>query len=362
MNVLHIFNPEHDIALASGLTNFTAPHAARQLRNDLSFLPSVWIAGNERIASGKDSHDNHFVLTGSIPSAHLAWSRLKARGNAAHVMFVDWKMLSSLTFDAVDPWGWDAAVCRELARYGVAAKLLPSDEQTAQIRQLSHRRMAAGLLSGLHTDGTCGEAVECCGIEDVCECLGRWKGIVLKAPWSSSGRGVRFIPDARQLEDPNLAGWIRRVVGIQGSVMTEPLYDKLADFGMEFTADGKGGVSYDGLSLFETRNGSYAGNVIATEKTKRQWLARFVPETLTDYVREYIINNVQTNGYHGPFGVDMMVVKGNGRLLLHPCVEINYRRTMGHVALALTPLDDEGCQVMRIAFDGHKYKLNIRKK
>ena len=25
---LHIFNPEHDIALASNLANFTAPHAA----------------------------------------------------------------------------------------------------------------------------------------------------------------------------------------------------------------------------------------------------------------------------------------------------------------------------------------------
>ena len=29
---LHVFNPEHDIALASNLSNFTAPHAGRQLR------------------------------------------------------------------------------------------------------------------------------------------------------------------------------------------------------------------------------------------------------------------------------------------------------------------------------------------
>ena len=39
---LHIFNPEHDIALASNLSNFTAPHAGRQLRHDLGFLPEVW--------------------------------------------------------------------------------------------------------------------------------------------------------------------------------------------------------------------------------------------------------------------------------------------------------------------------------
>ena len=40
--ILHVFNPEHDIALASNLSNFTAPHAGRQLRYDLGFLPALW--------------------------------------------------------------------------------------------------------------------------------------------------------------------------------------------------------------------------------------------------------------------------------------------------------------------------------
>ena len=39
---LHIFNPEHDLALASNLRQFTAPHAGRQLRSDLSFIPALW--------------------------------------------------------------------------------------------------------------------------------------------------------------------------------------------------------------------------------------------------------------------------------------------------------------------------------
>ena len=37
--------------------------------------------------------------------------------------------------------------------------------------------------------------------------------------------------------------------------------------------------------------------------------------------------------YTGPFGVDMMILN-NG--YIHPCVELNLRQTMGHVALALT--------------------------
>ena len=35
-----LFNPEHEIALASNLMNFTAPKAGRMLRADLGFLPS----------------------------------------------------------------------------------------------------------------------------------------------------------------------------------------------------------------------------------------------------------------------------------------------------------------------------------
>ena len=44
---LHVFNPEHDIALASNLSNFTAPRAGRQLRHDLSFLPLFWAAEDD---------------------------------------------------------------------------------------------------------------------------------------------------------------------------------------------------------------------------------------------------------------------------------------------------------------------------
>ena len=46
---LHIFNPEHDIALAANLSNFTAPHAGRQLRNDLGFLPALWAQEGDRV-------------------------------------------------------------------------------------------------------------------------------------------------------------------------------------------------------------------------------------------------------------------------------------------------------------------------
>ena len=64
--------------------------------------------------------------------------------------------------------------------------------------------------------------------------------------------------------------------------------------------------------------------------------------------------------YRGPLGVDMMAVaKADGRgFLLHPCVEINVRRTMGHVANAFRPEPTEPQRLMHIVHDVN-YKLKF---
>ena len=47
--ILHIFNPEHDLALAANMSNFTPPLAGRALRSELSFLPALWASENDAI-------------------------------------------------------------------------------------------------------------------------------------------------------------------------------------------------------------------------------------------------------------------------------------------------------------------------
>jgi hypothetical protein len=66
--------------------------------------------------------------------------------------------------------------------------------------------------------------------------------------------------------------------------------------------------------------------------------------------------------YKGPFGVDMMVVareECNG-FMLHPCVEINLRRTMGHVALHLSNLVSGLPKVMQIEYN-NVYKVRLQR-
>ena len=110
---------------------------------------------------------------------------------------------------------------------------------------------------------------------------------------------------------------------------------------MEFHSDGQGGVTYEGLSrFFTTVRGTYAGNRVVSEEEHIRWLTSFVPyalwETLRDDLTAYF-SRVLDGGYRGPFGVDMMLcrVEGSGELSVHPCVEVNLRRTMGHVAASL---------------------------
>ena len=165
--------------------------------------------------------------------------------------------------------------------------------------------------------------------------------------------------------------------------MLEPYYNKVKDFGMEFEARPDGRVEYCGLSVFQTANGAYTGSVIATERAKREMLGRYVGMQLLDAVRDSICSTMSEalqGIYTGPFGVDMMIVAGkepsarpaneagenlstlNSQLstnyLLHPCVELNLRRTMGHVALSI-PCDETMPQrLMRIDYT-NRYHLRI---
>ena len=76
-----------------------------------------------------------------------------------------------------------------------------------------------------------------------------------------------------------------------------------------------------------------------------------------------MLGEIYKDKYQGPLGVDMMIVAGaEGQgFLLHPCVEINLRRTMGHVALSIPPFADGFARVMQIVLTD-KYRIQIRKR
>ena len=146
--------------------------------------------------------------------------------------------------------------------------------------------------------------------------------------------------------------------------MVEPLYNKAYDFGLEFWANEDGRVDYCGLSIFNTSNSAYTGNLLATESDKRKILSHYINIGAVDAACAKICSILPTHLggiYTGAFGIDMMVVSANDgkENMLHPCVEMNLRRTMGHLALALAPSVHEPQRLMSIYY-ADKYRIRIQ--
>lgn len=346
---LHIFNPEHDLALANDDANFYATQSVRQMQNDLSFLPALW------------SDEGDFVVSDNPEMADCQLRRLNV--NTPRVTFVKHSGISGLDVSAIDVWGWDSAVRRTLVNDGINSDLLPDVATMEKIRRLSNRSFAYDVLREVRgrISGLCGEGDICSTVDDLNHFVALWRDVVLKAPWSSSGHGLRF---AHEVIRPPLSGWCNNIIRKQMNVCIEPQYNKIMDFGMEFHSDGLGGIIYCGLSIFNAEKGMYTGSVIATERSKTLMISRYISENILININENlkIIFSHSFNGvYTGPFGVDMMVVASadNRDFIVHPCVEVNLRRTMGHVALSLTPQRDDDIYLMSIMND-HNMRAGMK--
>ena len=362
---LHIFNPEHDLALASNLRQFTAPHAGRQLRSDLAFIPALW------------AEEGDLVLVDDIDNAYdkVRHLGLKLADKVEFITKIQLQHLLDTQFlDSVHPWGWDFSLKGELERLGVAEIMLPTDGILNKMRELSSREWTAK-----HLQRGVEYVTELAHVKDL---IRSWGNVVIKAPWSSSGRGVKYV----SAEDfrtgggyPTFERWMGNIIFRQGGVTVEPYYNKVKDFGMEFEMrDGK--MVYRGLSLFDTIKNAYSGNVLASEEDKIEMLASFIDRLQLENIRQRIIDVLEPvlkDIYSGPLGVDMMICSRDENSQFSEatkmgygvvdCIELNLRRTMGHVALALAEhlktsdikMKVDRNNIMRVEYDGNRYHLRV---
>lgn len=304
MKKLYIFNPEHDLALATWSANYQAPESALFLASDLAMLPRCYAEADAVVFNRGDL----------IP--------FDGEGDS---------------FEMVEPWGWDSAVKRLLLVNGVSETILPNDEKLEKIRDLSHRRIATKAMDFLRADlGGRWElpmaAEELHSVEEVRNRCEKYGQTVLKAPWSSSGRGV-YWTDVNF--SPSVAGWIKRVIDKQGSIMAETALTRKVDFAMEFRIVDKK-TEFVGYSLFITeKSGLYRGNRLMSNDDILAELGKLIDIEEIDAARLSLTRFIDQNiahTYYGYIGVDMFIYEDNGKVRLNPVVEINLRMTMGVVA------------------------------
>ncbi len=246
------------------------------------------------------------------------------------------------------PWGWSPAVHRLFDPLKPSCHRRFLDSPVAQWlpehREMFSRKSALSLLlfvqefSGLPqllpktmAPQICQTAAE---IEELCTNY----PLMIKQPWSSSGRGLQRISNL-----PPGKMVMQKVGGLlkgQGYIIAEPLLDKVADLGLLYAISDTG-VTFTGVSHFFTNgNGQYQGNFLQKSQVAESSELDELITHVIQHLPEWHIKGLQQMNasqlYTGPLGIDVLIYKDQyGQLSLHPVVEINWRNTMGHISLAL---------------------------
>lgn len=312
---LHLFFPENDLALARDLAHYTPPPAAVKLRRSGATLP-MWYG---------DSGDR-FVAEG----VNAAWYRQVERDFGTGILPYNHQPAG---LEAA-PWGWSKAARQRFIDLGFSSDTLPTDVNLDTLRALSHRRTAAKVAQILEDTldfkvaPVAREITEASALKPLVKASP--SGLVVKLPWSSSGRGL--VATDTSIFDSQI-GNFQGMIGRQGSVMAEVRHKGVLDFAMLFTLT-EGKCRYDGLSLFHnTQLGSYAGNILAPQAELERRITAHCGQAQFDAIRTTLstaIEAVAGDNYSGPLGVDMMIVD-HPDYCIAPVVEINFRMTMGHL-------------------------------
>ena len=285
MHKRYIFNPEHDLCIANGDENFVPPRSA--------------------VGFAKNNVDLSVYLM---------------RPNKQRRQII--------------PWGWNHALKKRLITEGVDPATLPSEEELKFIRTHSRREFALDVHSRL----SCVDSqvigkdyrIIATSIGEIEAFISANGSAVLKSPMSGSGKGIRFIRERLTESDE---GWCRRILDKQGSVIVEHRFEIIKECAMLFECHHEG-IDFIGYSLFESRNGAYTRNILASNEDIEDIISEYISRDTLIAIRESLISiltDTLVGHYEGFLGVDQIICLTVSPVLV-PVSEINLRMTMGLIA------------------------------
>ena len=318
-NRLLIFNSDCELAIANGERFYTPSANIVKMMDDLAFLPAYWGKQGDRVLV-KTNPNQEFIESVYTP--------LELKCTA-----VNEDELKSCIDLKGEPWGESPKICHWLAKRGMGDEWLP--EKKEWYSRKTAREGLGRLLTQLPFLDTEILPQICYSLKELEQKIstGNW---FIKAPWSSSGKGLLPIED--QISD-RAKEWLSGIFKRQGYVMLEKRLEKIEDFAMHFFA-GDEGIEFIGWSTFTTGNqGEYQGNYIGQQKKIEEKLTNFLGEEKIEALKLEVLkmlNNLLPL-YRGYFGVDMMIYKDKmEKITVQPCVEINLRYNMGIIALVFS--------------------------
>ena len=282
---IYIFNPEHDLCVANGDENFVPPRSA--------------------VGFAKENID---------------LSEYLKRPNKQRRQII--------------PWGWNATLKKRLINEGVNPTDLPSEEELQFIRTHSRREFALDMHSCLRCSDSqvigSNYRIVATNVSEIEAFISVNGSAVLKSPLSGSGKGIRFVRERLSESDE---GWCRKIIEKQGSVIVEQRFEIIKECALLFECHHEG-IDFIGYSLFESRNGAYSRNILASNEDIEDIIAGYISQDTLIAIRERlkaILADTLVGHYEGFLGIDQMICQTDSPVFI-PVSEINLRMTMGLIS------------------------------
>jgi len=353
---IYYYNPTCELAVANGSENFQATALLRKFEYDLDILPAILGLPND------------IILVQKMPFQQFKDELINAGFEISKPLLLN-VSLDDPSFVAIpkgflSPWGWSPAVHKLLAplKPSCSDKLhqSPIAQWKSVHRELYSRKQGCELLKTIVTNSDYNWMlpseelpVICTTHHEIIDLQNRWGRVVVKSPWSSSGRGLQILyqGEYNQSNRQVISGFLNQ----QKYVVVSPWHNKKFDFSLQFFSNGDGSIEFRGLSSFITdKSGRYVGSYIEEiPGNLNQGVKDFLEEhvdAIQQLLFKALTESPYSTEYYGWIGVDLIVYDSEGfgnlrsqeQLMIHPCLEVNCRYTMGSISLALRDHLTEG--------------------
>lgn len=334
---IYIFNSTCEMAVANGVFSYMPPKRFREMEQSLETLPSFF-------AQDKD------IVIVSNPINEEWINKMQECGFRIPI-FATMESIQNTDIGFLRPWGWSPAqhhFFKNLKKKCSKTFInTVNSEWSESYQELYSRITAREILKYLLQDNPLEifpkiEEIPtvCESIEEVKKLVANSERILLKSPWSSSGRGLYLLEE--KLVTKVNEQWISGVLNNQKYVMAEIWKNKICDFSFQYYLDEKSEVHSVGITSFLTdTKGNYIGTNLCFSSIydNNNYLKNFlnidIINQLDNKIKSAIKLSKISTSYYGFFGVDCMVYEENGNYKIQPCVEINLRYNMGLLSLKI---------------------------
>uniref|UniRef100_UPI003217611F hypothetical protein n=1 Tax=uncultured Draconibacterium sp. TaxID=1573823 RepID=UPI003217611F len=336
---IYYFNPTCEYAVANGTTSWQPNRILQKMEADLAILPLFFAHSYDKIIVPELPSESYLHTLQNIGIQSPGFI-LKKNINSGNINF---------RVNQLNPWGWSPAAHKFLAPLksfcSEEFKKSPVFNWKPEYKNYYSKKFARDILHQItrqypseHFIGQNQLTEICTTKEDFEFLMQKWGKLMIKAPWSSSGRGLQ--PIRYKPIHPKVWAKILAIVKDQGYAIAEPYLNKVIDLAFQFKMQ-KGKVTFLGLSNFSTDyKGQYNGNSLnGLPDTLDPEVTQFV-QCVPGFVVQPLIRILESSelarSYEGYFGVDTLIFKDeNGQLKVNPCLEINVRHNMGLLSLQL---------------------------